>query len=39
MRNVDFHMYPGLAHTTSPQELADVRAFLLKAIPPRPPTL
>ncbi len=32
-------MYPGLAHTTSPQELADVRAFLLKAIPPRPPTL
>ena len=39
MSNVDFHLYQGLAHSTSPQELADVRAFLMKAIPPKLPTL
>ena len=32
-------MYPALAHTTSPQELADLRTFLLKAIPPKKPSL
>lgn len=31
--NVEFKMYPGMGHSTCPQELQDLKKFLLKTLP------
>jgi predicted esterase len=31
--NVDFHIYPGVVHTASDEEIADVANFLKKVLP------
>ncbi|PSC76869.1 acyl-thioesterase 2 [Micractinium conductrix] len=36
--NVEFHMYTGMGHSSCPQELRDVREWLLKVLPDNPPT-
>lgn len=38
MQRTELHVYPGLGHSTEPQEMADLRVFLQKAIPDLPPT-
>ena len=36
--NVEFKLYPGMGHSTCPQELEDLRKFLLKMLPDEAPT-
>ena len=36
--NVEFKMYTGMGHSTCPQELRDVRAWLLRVLPEAAPT-
>lgn len=36
--NVEFKMYPGMGHSTCPQELQDLKRFLLKTLPDKAPT-
>ena len=36
--NVDFRKYPGMQHSTCPEELADVRSFLSRIMPANLPT-
>ena len=39
---LDFRTYPGVQHSIGPQELQDIRAFILKVLPEqaaKPPTL
>ena len=32
---IEFHAYDGLQHSAAPQELEDLKAFLVKVIPPQ----
>jgi hypothetical protein len=36
--DVEFHMYTGMGHSSCPQELRDLRTWLLKVLPDTPPT-
>lgn len=36
--NVQFKLYPGMGHSTCPQELQDIKRFLLKLLPDVPPS-
>lgn len=36
--NVEFKMYPGMGHSSCPQELQDLKKFLLKTLPDTPVT-
>lgn len=33
LQNTELHTYPGVGHSTCPQELQDLRAFLLRVLP------
>lgn len=35
MKNVDFRSYPGLMHTSSDEELRDLKAFVEQYLPPQ----
>jgi hypothetical protein len=34
LKNIDFKVYPGLQHSSSPQEVKDIRDFLVSKLPP-----
>ncbi|KAL4459022.1 hypothetical protein ABPG75_013887 [Micractinium tetrahymenae] len=38
VKNVEFHMYTGMGHSSCPQELRDLRAWLLRVLPDVAPT-
>ena len=38
LKDVTFKMYPGVGHSTSAQEMNDLKEFLLRALPDKPPT-
>lgn len=38
LRNTELHTYPGVGHHTSPDELQDLRRFLMRLLPEKLPT-
>lgn len=38
LKRVDFRMYPGMGHSSCPQELQDLKAFLAQTLPDKAPT-
>ena len=37
-KNVEFKTYQGMPHSTCPEELADIRAYLARILPDKVPT-